>query len=164
MISKSSAEQRERRRTGKLALKLPRAGRRAGVAAVQFARAGERAPTTSRSSACRRLENRDYPIEAVATVDGTEYQRGLRAIEHRDLETRYLYRPAVAQVRGIDVTIAPGLKVGYVMGIGDEVPLGLAQLGAQVQLLGEQRARRRPICAGSTRSSPARAPMRCATI
>ena len=28
--------------------------------------------------------------------------------------------------------IAPGLKVGYVMGIGDDVPAGLAQLGASV--------------------------------
>ena len=36
------------------------------------------------------------------------------------------------------MTIAPGLKVGYVMGIGDEVPAGIAQLGASVTLLGEQ--------------------------
>jgi hypothetical protein len=35
------------------------------------------------------------------------------------------------------VKIAPGLKVGYVMGIGDEVPSGIAQLGATVRLLGE---------------------------
>jgi hypothetical protein len=41
-------------------------------------------------------------------------------------------------VHGIDVAIAPGLKVGYVMGIGDEVPAGIAQLGASVTLLGEQ--------------------------
>jgi hypothetical protein len=41
-------------------------------------------------------------------------------------------------VRGIDVAIAPGLRVGYVMGVGDEVPAGLAQLGVDVQLLGAQ--------------------------
>jgi hypothetical protein len=41
-------------------------------------------------------------------------------------------------VRGVDVAIAPGLKVGYVMGIGDDVPAGIAQLGASVTLLGEQ--------------------------
>ena len=34
--------------------------------------------------------------------------------------------------------IAPGLKVGYVMGVGDDVPSGLAQIGVDVQLLGEQ--------------------------
>jgi hypothetical protein len=41
-------------------------------------------------------------------------------------------------VRGIDVAIRPGLKIGYVMGIGDDVPSGLAQLGAAVQLLNER--------------------------
>src|SRR4029079_11493932 len=41
-------------------------------------------------------------------------------------------------VRGVDVTIAPGLKVGYVMGIGDDVPAGLTQLGVDVQLLASQ--------------------------
>jgi hypothetical protein len=41
-------------------------------------------------------------------------------------------------VRGVDVKIAPGLKVGYIMGVGDEVPAGIAQLGAQVQLLTAQ--------------------------
>jgi hypothetical protein len=34
------------------------------------------------------------------------------------------------------VKLAPGLKVGYVMGVGDDVPAGLAQLGVDVQLLG----------------------------
>jgi len=36
------------------------------------------------------------------------------------------------------VAIAPDLTVGYVMGIGDEVPAGISQLGASVTLLGEQ--------------------------
>ncbi|HUU36410.1 MAG TPA: hypothetical protein VMW48_20235, partial [Vicinamibacterales bacterium] len=58
-------------------------------------------------------------------------------IDQRDLEVRYLYRPATVEVRGIDVTVLPDLKVGYVMGVGDQVPLGLQQLGAEVTLLGE---------------------------
>jgi len=50
---------------------------------------------------------------------------------------RYLYRASTAEVRGVDVTTVAGLKVGYVMGVGDQVPLGLRQLGAEVTLLGE---------------------------
>ena len=84
------------------------------------------------------LESRDYTIDAVATIAGRDYTQGYDVIEHRDLETRYLYHPATTSVRGVDVTIAPGLKVGYVMGIGDDVPAGIAQLGAAVTLLGEQ--------------------------
>ncbi len=84
------------------------------------------------------LENRNYRIEAVVSSGGREYREGYTTIRHRDLETRYQYRDAVASVRGVDVKIAPGLKVGYVMGVGDDVPSGLAQIGVAVQLLGEQ--------------------------
>ncbi len=124
--------------TGRLALRLP-AGWTATPADTPFtfAREGERI-TFRFSVAMASLENRDYRIEAVATVGGRAYTEGYDVIEHRDLETRYLYHPATTTVRGVDVKIAPGLKVGYVMGIGDEVPTAIAQLGAAVTLLGEQ--------------------------
>ena len=103
----------------------------------EFKHAGERAyfPFTVTIPS---LENRDYAIKAVATSGGREYREGYDTIQKRDLETRYLYRDATSSVRGIDVTVAPGLKVGYVMGVGDDVPSGLAQLGVDVQLLGAQ--------------------------
>jgi LmbE family N-acetylglucosaminyl deacetylase len=124
--------------TGSLALRLPPGWTSAPVSApFTFARAGER--TAFRFSvAMPSAESRDYRIEAVATIAGRSYAEGYDVIEHRDLETRYLYHPASTLVRGVDVAIAPGLKVGYVMGIGDEVPAGIAQLGASVTLLGEQ--------------------------
>jgi hypothetical protein len=37
----------------------------------------------------------------------------------------------------MDVRVAPDLRVGYVMGVGDDVPSGIEQLWADVQLLGE---------------------------
>jgi LmbE family N-acetylglucosaminyl deacetylase len=100
----------------------------------QFAHAGERTyyPFTVTVPS---LENREYRIEAVASSGGRDFREGYDVIQHRDLETRYLYRDAAASVRGVDVKIASGLKVGYVMGIGDDVPAGLAQLGVDVQLL-----------------------------
>jgi len=123
---------------GQLTLQLP-AGWTSSPSAVPFtfSRAGERGSYRF-SVSVPSLENRDYRIEAVATVAGREYRQGYDVIEHRDLETRYLYHPAATLVRGVEVTIVPGLKVGYVMGIGDEVPAGIAQLGASVTLLGEQ--------------------------
>ena len=71
-------------------------------------------------------------------MDCGEYRQGYELIDHRDLEVRYLYREATTTVRGVDVTTVAGLKVGYVMGVGDQVPIGLQQLGAQVTLLGER--------------------------
>ncbi|MGE3471535.1 MAG: PIG-L family deacetylase, partial [Vicinamibacterales bacterium] len=102
-----------------------------------FARAGERASYrfTVRAPA---LDPKPYHIEAVATAAGRTYREGYELIDQRDLEVRYLYRPSTVEVRGIDVTVLPDLKVGYVMGVGDQVPLGLQQLGAEVTLLGER--------------------------
>jgi LmbE family N-acetylglucosaminyl deacetylase len=124
--------------SGQLALRLPAAWTSTPAAAsFNFTRAGERS-THRFSVSVPSLDTRDYRVEAVATVAGRQYSEGYDVIEHRDLETRYLFHPAAIQVRGLDVRMAPGLKVGYVMGIGDEVPAGIVQLGAAVTLLGEQ--------------------------
>jgi hypothetical protein len=123
---------------GTLALRLP-SGWTAAPAThrFQFARAGERA-FFAFAVAAPSLDARAYNIEAVATAKGRDYREGYDVIRHRDLETRYLYRAASAVVSGIDVKIARGLKVGYVMGVGDAVPSAIEQLGAEVQLLGAQ--------------------------
>jgi LmbE family N-acetylglucosaminyl deacetylase len=102
-----------------------------------FARSGERASfqfTVNVPS----LDTRAYEVTVVATANGKEYTEGYDVIEHRDLETRYLYRASTTEVRGVDVKTAPGLNVGYVMGVGDQVPAGIAQLGYRVTLLDEQ--------------------------
>ncbi len=105
--------------------------------AFHFAHAGERA-LYGFEVRMPSLANQEYRIEAVATSSGREYSEGYATIRHRDLETRYLYRDATATVRGVDVKVPAGLTVGYVMGVGDDVPSGLAQLGANVQLLNQQ--------------------------
>ncbi len=105
-------------------------------AAFQFSRAGERRLYRFLVSMSG-LEARDYEIRAVASSGDRVFREGYDIIRHRDLETRYLYHDAVIRLRGIDVRIASGLSVGYVMGIGDQVPAGIAQLGANVQLLEE---------------------------
>ena len=48
----------------------------------------------------------------------------------------FLYRPATYTTRGVDVKVAPDLKVGYVMGTGDDVPAALEHLGVKVTFLG----------------------------
>jgi len=127
--------------SGQVALRLP-AGWTSVPASLPFAftRAGERSAyrfsVTVPATGSR--ESGVDTIEAVATAAGKEYREGYEIIDHRDLEVRYLYRPATAAVRAVNVTTVAGLKVGYVMGVGDQVPLGLQQLGAQVTLLGEQ--------------------------
>jgi hypothetical protein len=79
----------------------------------------------------------DYKVEAVAEYSGKQYREGYEVIVHRDNEPRHLYRPATMLVRGVEVNVAPNLNVGYVMGVGDEVPKALEQIGVKVTMLGE---------------------------
>jgi LmbE family N-acetylglucosaminyl deacetylase len=121
--------------SGQLALTLP-AGWTSMPASLPFSftRPGEKA-TYRFIVRPGVIDGRDYQIEAIATANGKEFKIGYEVIEHRDLETRYLFHDAIVRVRGVDVRIAPGLQVGYVMGVGDEVPAGIMQLGVQVRPL-----------------------------
>ncbi len=79
----------------------------------------------------------EYEVRAVAEYSGREYGEGYQVIAHPDLEPRHLYRAATMKVRGIDFKVAPNLVVGYVMGVGDEMPKALEQMGVRVTMLGE---------------------------
>jgi LmbE family N-acetylglucosaminyl deacetylase len=122
---------------GELTLRLPQ-GWSADPPRVPFtfARGGERA-TYNFTVTIPSIADRAYQIEAVATADGREYREGYETIDYRDLEARLLYRPSVTDVRGVDVEVVPGLTVGYVMGVGDQVPEGIRQLGYSVTMLDE---------------------------
>jgi LmbE family N-acetylglucosaminyl deacetylase len=128
---------RETGSTGDVSLRLPQGwSAEPARAPFAFARAGERATYTFQVT-IPTIADRAYRIEAVAVADGTAYREGYETIDYRDLEARQLYRPAVTEVRGIDVETVPGLNVGYVMGVGDQVPDGIRQLGYTVTLLDE---------------------------
>ena len=76
-------------------------------------------------------------IATVARAREVDYRRGYRTIEHRDLPLARLWRPARSTVRSVGVARLDGVRVGYVMGVGDEVPAGIEALGATVELLDE---------------------------
>lgn len=122
---------------GELTVKLPQGWTSTPVShPFTFARAGERAAFTF-SVQAPSVENRAYDVTVVAKAGGREYAEGYEIIEHRDLETSYLYRPTTVAVRGVDVATVPSLNIGYVMGVGDQVPSGITQLGYTVTLLDE---------------------------
>jgi LmbE family N-acetylglucosaminyl deacetylase len=77
-----------------------------------------------------------FDLRAVAEADGREYTNGYSVISYPHIETHFIYRPATAKVEVFDVTVAGGLKVGYVMGSGDDGPEALSQLGVDVRIIG----------------------------
>ncbi|HQR32225.1 MAG TPA: PIG-L family deacetylase [Blastocatellia bacterium] len=125
--------------TGKVRLKLP-AGWTAAPAdqTFNFTHEGEISNFAFKVSVPRvSAGDADFKIQAVAEYAGREYTEGYEVIAHRDNEPRHLYRPATMAVRGVDVKVAPNLNVGYVMGVGDEIPKALEQIGVKVTMLSE---------------------------
>lgn len=76
-----------------------------------------------------------YSIDAVAQVNGKSYTTGWHDVSYAGLLPYNQFTPAVLRTRKVDVKIAPGLSVGYVMGTGDAVPNAIQQLGVTPHLL-----------------------------
>ncbi|QOY91324.1 PIG-L family deacetylase [Paludibaculum fermentans] len=81
------------------------------------------------------LGRKVYPITATAEYEGRRYQEGYQLTGYAGLRPYFLYRPATYKTSGVDVKIAPELRVAYVMGSGDEVPASLEHLGVKVTSL-----------------------------
>jgi len=77
------------------------------------------------------------PFAAVFTTNGREWRTEYTALRHRGLPLRYFVKDTAALASVVDLHVDKGVRVGYVMGIGDEVPAALEQLGARVTLLAE---------------------------
>jgi LmbE family N-acetylglucosaminyl deacetylase len=83
-----------------------------------------------------KLEEKSYAIKAVVASGGREYSDGYRTVGYPGLRPYNYYRPATYRARGVDVKVAPGLSLGYVMGPGDEIPQALEDIGVHPHLLG----------------------------
>ncbi|MGB8441404.1 MAG: PIG-L family deacetylase [Candidatus Acidiferrales bacterium] len=84
------------------------------------------------------LKEKAYDITAVASYDGHDYKEGYHTIGYSGLRPYNLYRASTYHTTGVDVKVAPGLKIGYIVGAGDDVPQSLENLGIKVNLLTPQ--------------------------
>ena len=73
-----------------------------------------------------------FDLQAVAEEGSKTYANGYTAISYPHIETHFIYRAAKTKVEVFDAKVAANLKVGYVMGSGDDGPQALQQLGVNV--------------------------------
>ncbi len=78
----------------------------------------------------------DYRIGARFETGGARFDRGYQVVEYPHVGRRHLVHAAEATIQVIDVRLDPALLVGYVDGVGDEVPPAIEQLGAQLEHIG----------------------------
>ncbi len=81
------------------------------------------------------LSEKAYQITAVAKYDNKDYREGYHVTGYPGLQPYFLYDPSTYKTTGVNVKVAPDLKVGYITGSGDDVPASLQNLGVKVSFL-----------------------------
>ena len=77
----------------------------------------------------------DYVIRSRVSSAGAIFDQGFQVVEYPHIQPRHLMTAAETSIKVIDLRVASGLLVGYVMGAGDHMPVAIEQLGAQVERL-----------------------------
>jgi hypothetical protein len=77
----------------------------------------------------------------IVTGGGRTYAQGFDMIDYEHIERAALFSPAEVHVNVFPVRVAEGLRVGYIMGTGDDGPEAIRQMGADVTLLAPEDVR-----------------------
>lgn len=120
---------------GRVRLQLP-VGWIAEPAEATFALGtrGERAAVPFNVAAPPNVQPGPYEIRAQAIAEGQTFERTERTIAYPHIQTHRLYTQAATTVRVLDLEVAT-VRVGYIMGSGDEVPDAIKQMNLPVTLL-----------------------------
>jgi hypothetical protein len=81
------------------------------------------------------LQEGRAPVRAVLESEVNKYNEGYTLVTREDLGSFYYYQPARQRVSIVDVQVPHDLKVGYIMGAGDDIPTVLKQVGMDVTLI-----------------------------
>ena len=120
---------------GVLRLELPEGWRSEPAQfAVEFTRRGEKKDFQFKVFPAGLQEGRAR-VRAVLEADGEKFSEGYTLVTREDLGSFYYYQPAVQRVSTVDVKAPHDLKIGYVMGAGDDIPTVLKQVGMDVTLI-----------------------------
>ena len=104
-------------------------------APVTFTREDEAMTVRFNLSAPANRKPGDIAVSARVMEGSTTYTQGYQVVEYPHTTRRHVLRAPEVVVKTLDVQVKPNLTIGYVMGVGDEVPPALEQLGARVEFL-----------------------------
>jgi LmbE family N-acetylglucosaminyl deacetylase len=79
-----------------------------------------------------------FAVKAVVTSTGQTYAQGYQVVEYPHTTRRHVLVDPQVTVKSLDVRVTPNLSVGYVMGVGDEVPAALEQLGVKLSMISSE--------------------------
>jgi LmbE family N-acetylglucosaminyl deacetylase len=122
--------------SGDVSLQVPSGWRSEPASArITFSRADEQTAVSFSVVPPPGVKHGAHQVIAVARSGSLQSSMGYEVVEYPHIRRRHVIEQAEAGLNVIDVTIAPDLQVGYIMGVGDQVPQAIEQLGAQVHLI-----------------------------
>jgi hypothetical protein len=95
---------------------------------------GERTAATFTVNPPQPIVPGTFTITAQTTVAGRALSQDVQTIAYPHIATHRLYSPATVKVQAVELTVAQ-VKVGYIMGSGDQVPDAIRRLGLAVELI-----------------------------
>jgi hypothetical protein len=78
-----------------------------------------------------------YALEVEARVGTATYARDLQLVSYPHIQPHRLYSPARSRVEVLSLDVA-AVRLGYVMGSGDQVPEAIRRMGIDVTMLDEE--------------------------
>jgi LmbE family N-acetylglucosaminyl deacetylase len=81
------------------------------------------------------MKQGDVKVRAVLSNGAMNYSESYTLVTREDLGSFYYFEPAIQHISLVDVKVPRDLKVGYIMGAGDDIPNVLQQIGMNVTLV-----------------------------
>ncbi len=131
---KSTARDRSSASQAQIALKVPE-GWRANPLQELFEIPKDESKDVSFQVSPSELKEGQTHIRAELTAGKKGYSEGYSVVTREDLGAFYYYQPALQRVSIVDVKVPKGLKVGYILGAGDDIPTVLEQIGMNVTMI-----------------------------
>jgi hypothetical protein len=69
------------------------------------------------------------------TTGAESFTGGYQEIDYPHIQRRQVIKPAETELKVMTVKVTPGVRLGYIVGAGDQVPPALEQLGAKVDFI-----------------------------
>ena len=101
---------------------------------IKFTHAGEKQDFDFAVTPKANTEAR-YEVRAVLTYQGKKYEEGYSLVGRDDIGYAYYFQPSIQRVSMVDTKLPQNLKIGYLIGAGDDIPTVLRQLGLDVEMI-----------------------------
>ena len=92
-------------------------------------------PVATLAAAALKPGGNQVAVKATVTSGGQTFAQGYQVVEYPHTTRRHVLVDPQVAVKALDVSVKPNLTVGYVMGVGDEVPAALEQLGVKLSMI-----------------------------